>query len=116
MSAQTLDEHIESTPGICGGKARVAGRRITVQNIALWHERFGLSADEIATEHELSLGDVHAALAYYFDHREEIDRQIREDDAFVQELRKNVSSVVAEKIGGYRSRGEDADSDDLRSH
>lgn len=42
--------HIEITPGVAGGKLRIAGQRITVQNIVVWHERLGLSADEIATE------------------------------------------------------------------
>jgi len=89
---KTLSEHIEVTPGVCGGKPRIAGHRITVQNIAIWHERLGKSADEIATEHELSLGDVYAALAYYFDNREEIDRSIREDEAFVDQLRSQSKS------------------------
>ncbi len=61
-----------------GGKPRVAGHRITVQDIVIWHERLGRSADEIATEYDLSLADVYAALAYYFDHREQIDRLIEE--------------------------------------
>jgi uncharacterized protein (DUF433 family) len=47
-----------------GGKLRIAGHRITVQNIVIWHERLGLSADEIATEYGLSLADLYAALAY----------------------------------------------------
>ncbi len=34
-----LTQHIEITPGIVGGKPRIAGRRITVQNIVIWHER-----------------------------------------------------------------------------
>ena len=53
-----------------------AGRRITIQNIAIWHERMGESADEIATEYDLTLADVYAALAYYFDRRAEIDESI----------------------------------------
>src|SRR3990172_8594522 len=76
--SKTLDQHIEITPGIAGGKPHIAGHRITVQDIAIWHERLGRSADEIAAEYELSLADVYAALAYYFDHRTEIDRSIEE--------------------------------------
>ena len=48
MATKMLDQHIEITPGIAGGKPRIAGRRITVQNIAIWHERMGKGADEIA--------------------------------------------------------------------
>jgi uncharacterized protein (DUF433 family) len=61
--AKILDDHIEITPGVAGGKLRIAGRRITVQNIAIWHERMGTSADEIATEYDLTLAGVYAALA-----------------------------------------------------
>jgi uncharacterized protein (DUF433 family) len=95
----TIASHIEVTPGIAGGKPRIAGHRITVQNIAIWHERLGLSADEIATEYDLSLADVYAALAYYHDHREEIDRSIREDEEFIAELRRRTPSILREKLG-----------------
>jgi uncharacterized protein (DUF433 family) len=79
MATKTLDQHIEITPAIAGGKPRVAGHRITVADIAVWHERLGKSADEIAAEYDLTLADVYAALAYYFDHRDEIDQSIREE-------------------------------------
>lgn len=98
MTTKTLDSHIEITPGTCGGKPRIAGRRITVQNIALWHERMGMSADEIATEYDLTLADIYAALAYYLDHREEIDRRMLEEEGFMEELRKKTPSLLQEKI------------------
>jgi uncharacterized protein (DUF433 family) len=83
-------EHIEITPGICGGKPRIAGHRITVQNIAIWHERMGMSPDEIAATYpSITLADVYAALAYYHDHRGEIIARIEADDAFVEEMRSN---------------------------
>lgn len=82
----TLERHIEITPGVCGGKPRVAGRRITVQNIAVWHERLGMSVDEIASEHDISLADVHAALAYYHDNRSEIEESIARGEGFVKEF------------------------------
>lgn len=85
---KTLDQHIQVTPGTAGGKPRITGRRITVQDIVIWHDRMGLSADEIAAEHELSLADIHAALAYYFDHRDEVDQGIEESAAFVEAQRK----------------------------
>ncbi|WP_420455954.1 DUF433 domain-containing protein [Rubrivirga sp.] len=82
-----LDRHIDVTPGICGGRPRIAGHRITVQNVADWHERQGLSVDEIATAYGLSLGDVHAALAYYYDHRSDVDARAEADAAFAESLR-----------------------------
>ena len=92
MIAQVLDRHIEITPGVAGGKPRIARHRITVQNIVNWHERMGISADDILAEQDLTLGDVYAALAYYFDHRDEIDQSLEESEAFVEELRRGKSS------------------------
>lgn len=98
MTTQTLDAHIEITPGIAGGKPRIAGHRITVQDIVIWHEWMGRSADEIATDHKLTLADVYAALAYYYDHREEIDTMIKESEAFVEAFRQKIPSKVSEKL------------------
>ena len=55
MVMESLDQHIEITPGIAGGKPRIAGHRITVKNIVIWHERMGKCADEIASEYDLTL-------------------------------------------------------------
>ena len=52
MTPKTLDQHIEITPGVAGGKPRITGHRITVQDIVLWHERLGKTVDEIAAEHK----------------------------------------------------------------
>ena len=105
MTTKTLDAHIEVTPGVVGGKPRIAGRRITVQNIVIWYDRLGMSVDEIAAEYDLTQADVHAALAYYFDHRAEIDRSSREDVAFVKALRLRAPSPVRRKLRGRKSGG-----------
>lgn len=98
MTVPVLDHHIEITPGVAGGKPRIAGHRITVQNIVIWHEHMGKSADEISTEHNLTLADVYPALAYYFDHRDEMNRSIKGGEAFVEDLRKNTPSVLEQKL------------------
>lgn len=98
MAVSLLDKHIETTPGIAGGKPRIAGRRITVQNIAVWHERIGMSADEISAEYDLTLADVFAALAYYFDYRSEIDESIRKDWDFTEGLRNRSESRLSRKL------------------
>ncbi len=92
----SLDHHIETTPGVAGGRPRIAGHRITVQDIVIWHERLGRSADEIAAEHDISLSDVYAALAYYYDHRDELDDSIRADEAYVAEMRRRTPSRLTE--------------------
>lgn len=90
------DHHIKATPGVAGGRPRIAGHRITVQDIVIWHERLGRSADEIAVEHGIFLYDVYAALAYYYDHRDELDESIRADEAYVAELRRRIPSRLTE--------------------
>ena len=102
MTTKTLNQHIEIDPAIAGGKARIAGHRITVQNIAVWHERLGLSADVIAAEYGLTLADIYAALTYYFDHRAEIDQSIDDGEAFAAALRERTTSKVAMKLQGRR--------------
>jgi uncharacterized protein (DUF433 family) len=100
VKVDTIPSHIEVTPGISGDKPRIAGHRITVQHIIIWHERLGLSADEIATEYGLSLADVYAALAYYYDHHDEIDRAIRSDEEFIANLIRRTPSKLSAKLGG----------------
>ncbi len=90
--------YIEITPGVAGGKPRVAGHRIKVQDIAVWHERMGKSVDEIADEYDLTLAEVYAALAYYFDHREIIDKSIEEGQAFVGAMRNSTPSKLKAKL------------------
>jgi uncharacterized protein (DUF433 family) len=98
METTTLDRYIEITPGILGGKPRIAGHRIRVQDVAVWHEHLGMSVDEIANQYDLKLSEIHAALAYYFDHVDEINEHIRKDDEFVEEMRKKYPSLVAQKL------------------
>jgi uncharacterized protein (DUF433 family) len=100
MATKSLDQRIVRTPDTCGGKPRIAGHRITVQNIAIWHDRLGRSADEIASEYDLELADIYAALAYYFANREEIDQSIREGKAFVEEMRRKTPSKLRRKLEG----------------
>jgi uncharacterized protein (DUF433 family) len=102
MASRSLDQRIVRTPDICGGKPRIAGHRITVQNIAVWHDRLGWSADEIASEYDLELADIYAALAYYFAHREEIDQSIREGKAFAEKMRQQTPSKLEKKLQGKK--------------
>jgi uncharacterized protein (DUF433 family) len=105
MTIKTLDQYIEVTAGIAGGKPRIAGHRITVQDIAIWHERLGRSPDEIAAEYGLTLAAIHAALAYYFDHRADIDRAIEEGQAFAEALRQRIPSKLLQRLQAQQPHG-----------
>ncbi|OGH55728.1 MAG: hypothetical protein A3G34_00680 [Candidatus Lindowbacteria bacterium RIFCSPLOWO2_12_FULL_62_27] len=70
-----------------GKKAVVAGSRIRVSQIAVEHERLGMTAEEIVNAHpHLRLFQVHEALAYYFRHKAALDCEIREDEKTVKRL------------------------------
>ncbi len=85
--ALTTTNHIESRDSVCGGKPCVASTRIRVWDIHVWHDLRGQSPEEIVALYpQLSVADVHAALAYYLDHREEIDAQANADQAEVAKL------------------------------
>ena len=95
MMVPIIQEHIEITPGICGGKPRISGHRITVQNIVIWHEQMGMSPDEILLHYpSITLSDIYAALAYYYDHQEEIRKNIEEDEQFVREMKAKTPSLL----------------------
>lgn len=94
-----ITNHIEITPGICGGKPRIAGHRIKVQNIVIWYERLGMSPDEIVYHYpSITLAEVHAALAYYYDHLEEIRKDIEDDEVFAKEMKSQMPSLVQQKL------------------
>lgn len=94
-----IKEHIEITAGVCGGKPHIAGHRITVQNIVTWHEQMGMSPDEILLHYpSINLSDIYAALAYYYDHQEEIRKQIEDDENFALEIKKKTVSLIEQKL------------------
>jgi hypothetical protein len=61
---------------------------------------FGYSADEIVRLFAgLTLGRIHAALAYYFDHRQEIEDELAADESWAKELPAGVTSRLRVKLG-----------------
>ena len=107
MLLDVISDHLEVTDGVCGGRPRIAGRRITVHDVAVWHEKLGQSADQIASDYGLSLAEIHAALAYYFDHRDEIDRQLSDEEQFVNSMRAGQDSLLQRKLEVRRSENSD---------
>lgn len=98
MATGTKDR-ITRTLGVCGGKACIAGHRIRVLDIVEWHEHRGMTPDEIVSEvPSITLADVHAALAYYFDHMDEIRDEMRAERALVDESRRVNPSLLKTKL------------------
>lgn len=61
------------------GAAYIAGRRITVQDIAEHYILFDWSAEQISKAFQLSLAAVHAALSYYYEHDSAMNAAIEAD-------------------------------------
>jgi uncharacterized protein (DUF433 family) len=103
----TLDRgRIVSTPGNCGGKPRISGHRITVKHIVLDHQRARMSPDEIVSAYAtLTLSDVYAALAYYYDHRAEIDADIKIDDDHWAEFEEQNPGTLIDRLRQRKSHG-----------
>jgi uncharacterized protein (DUF433 family) len=82
-------QHIEMRPSaIHGQKACIAGTRLSVEDIYIWHELMGKSPDEIVSEYPfLSLAQVHSALAYYYDHAEQIREQVKRGRAEAERIK-----------------------------
>jgi uncharacterized protein (DUF433 family) len=79
---------IVSTPGTCGGRPRIDGHRVTVEDVAICHERMGMSPAEIVSSYPtITLSDVHAALIYYDQNRHRVDDDIEECRKLAEEMR-----------------------------
>ena len=100
---------IVSTPGTCGGKPRIDGHRIKVEHIAICYERMGMTPDEIVTSHPtINLAQVHAALAYYYEHRQQIDADIEEGERFAREMKtKSPPSKLQKLLEARKANGSD---------
>jgi len=80
----TLDDH---------GIAWIEGANIKVSEVAIDATSLGLSPAEIHFQHPiLSLAQVHAALAYYFDHRDVIDAEVLDRERRADALRASTSA------------------------
>ena len=80
--------HIEVAPS---GVAILAGTRTKVIEIVLDRLAYHWDADEIRRQHpHLGLGQIHAALAYYYDNQEELDQQIQSQLSEVDRIKASL--------------------------
>ncbi len=92
------EQHLEITKGLRGGKPHISGTRITVSDIVIWHLRMGQSLEEIAARYDLPLAATYAAIAYYYDHKAEIDEEIASNRAFYEKMKASQPSLVDQKL------------------
>jgi uncharacterized protein (DUF433 family) len=78
----------------------VEGTRIKVVELVLDHKAYGWSPEELHFQHpQLTLGQIHSALAYYWDHQDELEADMQERMARACELReKSAASPLQSRL------------------
>jgi uncharacterized protein (DUF433 family) len=89
------------------GVARIAGSRIKVIHLVMEKSAYGWGPEEMLEQFpHLSLAKIHAAFAYYYDHKAELDEQIQKDFLFAEAMRQQAGeSPLAKKL---RAIGKDS--------
>ena len=92
-----LDDH---------GRAHIYGSRIRVAELISIKNAYGWDTDELARQYpHLSLGKVHAALSYYYDHKAAIDQENERLDREYEEHRRNAPETpLHRRVRELRSR------------
>jgi uncharacterized protein (DUF433 family) len=86
-------------------KACIASQRVRVLDIVVWHEHRGMTADEIVSHiPTITLADVHAALADYFDHVDEIQQEMRDERAHAEDFRRSHHPRLRRSCGNRASK------------
>jgi uncharacterized protein (DUF433 family) len=88
------------------GVAWISGTRVKVLEVALDKLAHGSSPEEIHFQYpHLSLSQIHAALAYYYDHQTELDEEIQKRWQEVNQLSGQESnSPLQQRLRDLRRR------------
>ncbi len=96
-TATDIGTLIAQSPGICGGRPRIAGTGVSVRRIAGWY-KLGQTPEEIADQYgHLSLAQVYAALAYYHANHVEIEADLVQEESLYDQL---ASECRSDHLGG----------------
>ena len=106
MSEQSLKKVITNHPfivkkeDVCNGSPIIEGTRTRVIDIAIEYEVLGHSPDVIIDGHPyLTLTQVHDALSYYYENRDELDKKIEQDKEFIMQLKERFPSKMSQVYG-----------------
>lgn len=81
---RTSYPHVVKIDGVCGGQAIIESTRIAVWHLVGYYYKVGMSVEDILAEWDyLRPAQVFSALAYYHDHRQEID-EVRAQNSYEQ--------------------------------
>jgi uncharacterized protein (DUF433 family) len=88
--------HIVRTPGVMSGRPRIKGTRIRVSDIAAYYLIDGQTVEDILDGFPfITAADVHAALAYYFDHADEMAADRTDDVEFAERFARENPDIVS---------------------
>jgi uncharacterized protein (DUF433 family) len=88
-----------------GGVAWVRGKKVKVLEIVQDHLAYGWSADAIHEQHpDLSLAEVHSALAFYYDHPAEMEKQLAGLGEGLKKLRATTGESSLQKRLSTRAK------------
>ncbi|MBI2478738.1 MAG: DUF433 domain-containing protein [Planctomycetia bacterium] len=99
MSAAVSYPHVVFTPSMFQGEPHIEGLRIRVWDVVLARDQGGYTPEEIAATvyPDLSLAQVYSALAYFEDHRVEIEQAVRREQDAIEEFRKTQSHLLTDR-------------------
>jgi uncharacterized protein (DUF433 family) len=82
------------------GNPVIAGTTMKVVELVMAQRAYGWSPEEFHFQHpHLTLSQIHSALAYYWDHKKELDADIERRSRYAEEARREAGpSPLAEKI------------------
>jgi uncharacterized protein (DUF433 family) len=94
-AAKTVYPHIVKEPGYCGGKAAIDDTRVRVNNVA-WLAKRGVTPQQVILEHDpdLTLAQVHAALAYYYDNTDEIEAELAAEEQAAEDFEREKAELL----------------------
>jgi uncharacterized protein (DUF433 family) len=102
MPGQALNRESTNHPfivknrDICAGSPTIKGTRTRVIDVAIEYEMLGRSPDEIISSHpHLNLPQVHDALSFYYENRDELDQKAEQDQEFIARLMNKTPSKLS---------------------
>lgn len=96
-STKVIHPHIVKEPDYCSGKAAIDSTGVRVMNVVLLHKRGATEAEILEAYPDLDRAQVYAALAYYYDHPEEIDEDLRADETAADRYETERASDLARR-------------------
>jgi uncharacterized protein (DUF433 family) len=87
---------IVKNPEICAGSPIIEGTRTRVIDVAIEYEMLGRSPDEIISSHpHLNLPQIHDALSFYYENRDELDQKAEQDEQFIAGLKRKLPPRIS---------------------